>query len=332
MIKILIYYQGQRRLVREKLNEIKVDGITQAMKDAVEISTVDSFQGNESRIVILDMLGAKGNLGEEEREVEAEADDEEGDEDPGTEDYVKSGRVMGHVRSPNRLNVALTRGQDATLVVCQAGLLAQALKKSRGKHYNATVNMISDAQDRNCFLTDHTEDSHPLSVQRRAQLAAATLQKNTDNHRRESLKFISEGRRHWDIIRNESSLPTIPPYSGYRVQGGHTTRPIGNPEIVRSADEFDEAARAKAASIETAKVEAENRLRLNIASRASLEESSPSLPTKQPQEAEGMAVDSEDHIDYLDAQGREIVVDDLLSPEEQARQDEELGLDPNQYD
>ena len=59
MIKILTYYQEQRRLVREKLNEINVDGITQAMKDAIEMSTVDSFQGSESRIVILDMVAGK---------------------------------------------------------------------------------------------------------------------------------------------------------------------------------------------------------------------------------------------------------------------------------
>ena len=134
MIKILTYYQGQRRFIRDKFNEIKVEGksqvqvveISQAMKDAVEISTVDSFQGNESQIVTVDRVAAQGNFGEDEREPEAEADDEEGDEDPGTEDFIKAGRVTGHVRSANRLNVALTRGQDAIWLsakrICSLGL------------------------------------------------------------------------------------------------------------------------------------------------------------------------------------------------------------------
>ena len=50
------------------------------------------------------------------------------------------------------------------MVVCQADLLAGALKKNRGKHYNAVVDLISDAQERNCFVTDFTLDLHPLSV------------------------------------------------------------------------------------------------------------------------------------------------------------------------
>ena len=181
MIKILTYYQGRRRLIRDKLNEIKVEGISQvqvvemsqAMKDAVEISTVDSFQGNESQIVIVDIVAAKGNFGEDEREpeAEAEADDEEGDEDPETEDFIEAGRVSGHVRSANRLNVALTRGQDATIVVCRADLLAGCLKKNLGEHYIAVVSMIGDAQERKCVHVNFTEDPHPASVKRRVQLA-----------------------------------------------------------------------------------------------------------------------------------------------------------------
>ena len=52
---------------------------------------------------------------------------------------------------------------------------------------------------------------------------------------------------------------------------------------MRTADDFDEAKRAEAASIATAKVEAENRRTFEQATQASLEESFFSLPAKDEQ-------------------------------------------------
>ncbi len=58
-IKILCYYQGQRRLLRQKIQGTDwADGI----KDAIEIHTVDAFQGKESSVVILDMVTARDPL------------------------------------------------------------------------------------------------------------------------------------------------------------------------------------------------------------------------------------------------------------------------------
>ena len=164
--------------------------------------------------------------------------------------------------------LSLNCGQDGVIVVCQAGLLAEVLKKNRGKHYNAVVNLISDAQERKCFHAGSTEDSHPDNVKRRAQLAAAILKKNTDDRHRESLRCIAEGRRHWENVRNQAALPAVPPYSGYRVHYGHTTRLISKSRIVKTADDFDEAKRAEAASIATAKVIAKNRRTLELATQA----------------------------------------------------------------
>lgn len=220
---------------------------------------MDSFQGKEPQIVIVDMVAAKDNLGKE--EGEPEADDEDGEKDPGTEDFVKIGRVNSHVRSANRLSVAHTRGQNATLVFCQAGLLPGVLTKNQGKHYNAVVNLVSDAQERNCFISDFTQDSHPDSVKRRSQIAATALQKNTKDREIQSLRFIGEGRRHWDNARHMSTAPIPQAYTGYRVRRGHTTRPIGNSRLVETADAFDDdKRRAEAASIATAEeAEAEKR-------------------------------------------------------------------------
>ena len=86
---------------------------------------------------------------------------------------------------------------------------------------------------------------------------------------------------------------------------------------MRTADDFDEAKRAEAASIATAKVEAEIRRTLELATQASLEANCALLPTQHAseevqggQEDEGLAVD-EDVIDWKDEQGHEIVIGDL---------------------
>ena len=129
--------------------------------------------------------------------------------------------------------------------------------------------MISDAQERNCFVTDYTMDSHPDSVKKRAEIYEATLQKNTHARRIESLRFIGEGRRHWESVRNMSAPPRAQPFTGYRIRGRHTTRPIGNREIASTADAFDDVKRAEAASMATAEAEADYRRRHYQALQAS---------------------------------------------------------------
>ena len=146
MIKILTYYQGQRRLLRRKIVE---QDWKQEDKDAIEILTVDACQSRESRVIIVDMVAAKDKI----RAVTTKDDQPDDEEDTGTEEYVKAGVVTGHVRNPARLNVALTRGQDSTIVVCQAGLLASTARMNRGKKYNAVANMVGDAKGRGCIIT-----------------------------------------------------------------------------------------------------------------------------------------------------------------------------------
>lgn len=108
MIKVLPYYQGQRRLIRKKIQAMT--SWSQAIKDAIEVATVDTFQGKGARVVIVDAVAAKDKL--DSAETLDEVADED-NEDSGGEDYVKVGTVTGRVRSPN---VALTRNRDATVV------------------------------------------------------------------------------------------------------------------------------------------------------------------------------------------------------------------------
>ena len=235
MIKILCYYQGQRRLLRKRINQQSWE---KEVKDSIEISTVDAFQGRESTIVIVDLVTAKDKFGAPAR-VEDDTDDPE---DHGGEDYIKVGVVTAHVRSPNRLNVALTRGKDAIIVVCQASLCSATFKKNRGKQYNALANMIGNAKGRNCFLMDPAEDSHEDAVKAREEMDEKQLRRDRERQRARNLEFITKARENWNMIRDSPALNRMgdhQDYQRYRTRGGHTTRPIGNPALIEKADAYD---------------------------------------------------------------------------------------------
>lgn len=268
MIKILSYYQGQRRFIRSKINDMTWPKV---VKDAIEISTVDAFQGREARIVIVDTVAAKDKYKDPTAKEESAAED---DEDRGGEDYIKVGTVTTHVRSPNRLNVALTRGKDATIVVCQAALLVAATRKNRGKQYNAVANMIGDAKGRDCWMDDRTEDSHPKSVDSRARMDEKSLNRERVRQWNRDLEFIAEGKLNWKDTKKTRAIPLEAPFNQYRTRGGHTTRPIGNPELTAKADAYDveqERIRlAKEASLATAAAKAEEQRAFDLAIKESL--------------------------------------------------------------
>lgn len=115
---------------------------------------MDSFQGKEAPVVIVDTVAAKDKS---QRPLPKEEATPEDAEDFGGEGDIKVRVATGHVRSSNRLSVALTRGKDATIVVCQGALLAAIWRRGR-KLSNALAKMISDATTRNCILEDTRED------------------------------------------------------------------------------------------------------------------------------------------------------------------------------
>ena len=273
MIKILAYYQGQRRLIRRKIVE---QGWKQDDKDAIEILTVDACQSRESRVIIVDMVAAKDKI----RAVTMKDDSPDDEEDTGTEEYVKAGVVTGHVRNPARLNVALTRGQDTCIVVCQAGLLASTARVNRGKQYNAVANMVGDAQGRRCILTDLMQDSHPDAVEHREKIGEKKADAERTTQEARSLEFIAEGKERWRSLRYQAALPAADPLPRYRTRRGDTTRPIGNPVVIAEADAHDEEqkqlADAEAASLATAAIEEEDRRTLELAVGMSLDPSAES--------------------------------------------------------
>lgn len=239
-IKIISYYQGQRRLIKKKIEE---QDWTPEVKNALilEISTVDAFQGREARVVIVDMVAAKDNIHlQPTNMLGEEADDED---DTGGEDYIKMGTATGHVRTSNRLNVALTRGQDATVVICQSSLLSSTCKKARGKQYNATSNMVTDAIERRCLLEVNIEDMHPDSVAKREKLGRQETERRQEQARKQDLRFVSDARRNWRNLQLLKAIPQAEPLPLYRKGAEHTSRPIGNSKLVARADKYDEEKR-----------------------------------------------------------------------------------------
>ena len=117
MFKVLCYYRGQLRLINRLIREdMEWDG---DVKKALVVTTVDSFQGKEGQIVILDTVIARdmllANVQQREKQrkgqqqIKNDQPEDSSDDDHGDESYIREGRATKHVRNPNRLNVALTR-------------------------------------------------------------------------------------------------------------------------------------------------------------------------------------------------------------------------------
>ena len=87
LIGVICMYAEQKRLIRQKFNQgIWSDGF----KELVKIDTVDSYQGKENRIIILSLTRSDKQ------------------------------RSPGFLRTPNRINVAMSRAMDRLLIIGNA--------------------------------------------------------------------------------------------------------------------------------------------------------------------------------------------------------------------
>ena len=84
LIGVICMYSEQKRLIRQKFNqEIWHEGF----KSLVKIDTVDSYQGKENRIIIVSLTRSDKQ------------------------------RSPGFLRTPNRINVAISRAMDRLLIL-----------------------------------------------------------------------------------------------------------------------------------------------------------------------------------------------------------------------
>ncbi|KAL9071318.1 MAG: hypothetical protein Q9161_004334 [Pseudevernia consocians] len=238
-IKILSYYQGQRKLLRQKISETDW---AQSVKDAIQIHTVDSFQGKESSIIIVDIVSARDPLMFKGMKGNRAAREQlEGELDNGSDGYLRLGAITSHVRNGNRLNVALTRAMNGLVVVCQESLLVRHIQtsKNRGKAHNAVSNMCGNARARNCYLgDDQTEDSHPQSLELHAKWKVEDIKLIRQRELYLNLGFIQDLKQTTRDLKNQKTDRSIK-VPKYRTGKGHTTRPIEESPTVVAAEEHD---------------------------------------------------------------------------------------------
>lgn len=87
LIGVICMYAEQKRLIRQKFNQ---EVWSEGFKELVKIDTVDSYQGKENRIIILSLTRSDPSFS------------------------------PGFLRTPNRINVAMSRAMDRLLIVGNA--------------------------------------------------------------------------------------------------------------------------------------------------------------------------------------------------------------------
>lgn len=102
-------YAEQKRVIRQKFNQ---ELWNEGFKELVKIDTVDSYQGKENRVIIVSLTRS----------------------DPS--------RTPGFLRTPNRINVAMSRAMDRLLIVGNSNMWSNHNKeKPLGQVYSYMLDM-----------------------------------------------------------------------------------------------------------------------------------------------------------------------------------------------
>ena len=100
-ITILVYYKGQRGLIKAKAARVP----DEPRLGEIEIKTVDAFQGAQNKFILLDLVSAGFRAPANKRSADAESS------------KATTGIMpTAHLREPNRLCCALTRAEDGLVV------------------------------------------------------------------------------------------------------------------------------------------------------------------------------------------------------------------------
>lgn len=115
LIGVICMYAEQKRLIRQKFNQgIWSDGF----RELVKIDTVDSYQGKENRIIILSLTRSDKQ------------------------------RSPGFLRTPNRINVAMSRAMDRLLII---GNTEMWKTHNKDKPLGKVVSYMNDMGEKNGY-------------------------------------------------------------------------------------------------------------------------------------------------------------------------------------
>lgn len=168
-INVLVYYTGQLTLVSHKIETTaEANGRDWSLGSGTRISSVDSFQGEENEFVFIDIVTAHAQIKEKGNQG-ADVDSEEEDDEV-FEGFKRSGRVTAHVKSPNRLCCALTRGKNCVVVLCPLTALLSTVKSVQSKAHAALSALAKDFIDRKLVYHDYPSlDTGPIAEETRAK-------------------------------------------------------------------------------------------------------------------------------------------------------------------
>ncbi|KAL9004152.1 MAG: hypothetical protein Q9188_003022 [Gyalolechia gomerana] len=163
-IVILSMYKAELKLLA-----LKITRLADGRKKYHAISTTDAFQGQESSVVILDLVIAKDfRAGYSPSDLNVKEDDVSEDEDLLTSKGKKYGDITSFARDYHRTCLALTRATDGLIVVGQLARLISSLRPRKDPLANTLHSLAANARKRKLVATDrdHT-DTHPKAVQER---------------------------------------------------------------------------------------------------------------------------------------------------------------------
>ena len=213
-ITLLTYYTGQKFLTITTLKAHA--GVNQRswQIDRVEKSTVDAFQGQESRIVLVDVVVAHYHSDGDELVQDADADVN----DPNTfYAQLNLPRLSAHVRDAHRLCCGITRARDALLFFMQISVAMATAKASQTKGRAAISEFVHDAMSRNLIYVDQEHfDTSPEGERLRASWSAAQAQRARVKRKAERDAMIAKGlhrARKWqplDPIKTERTVLVEP--------------------------------------------------------------------------------------------------------------------------
>lgn len=210
LINILSLYKGQKSIIVTKL--VVVPGGLWTFGD---VATVDSFQGRQAPIVLLDIVAAanQGTSSENSDEV-----------------YTM---LSSYARDPHRLCVGITRSQYGLIIFGQVRLLMQAPAKAV-----AVSKLVADAIDRRLLHRDFTTlDSHPAAIEERKAWTQAVFKAQEKKAKEGDYVFIGKKIAESRNLRRFTQDAHHQTY--YRTRSGMTTWASGPEYVVEKANVHD---------------------------------------------------------------------------------------------